>query len=69
MFKAHFSSSSTVFTKNIKIFFYFMSINNEEAMTNRKIIKTVYKVKSNKISKMNEITNRVLRQFVNITTE
>ena len=61
MFKTHFSSSSAVFTKDIKTFFYFTSTSDEKMMTNREIIKTVYKVELNKVLKTNEITNKNLR--------
>ena len=63
MFKAHFSFSSTVFTKDIKTFFYFTSTSDEKTIINREIIKIVYKVESDKALKMNEITNRILQQF------
>ena len=69
MFKAQFSFSSTIFIKDIKIFFYFTSISNEKTITSCKIIKTIYKVKLNKALKINKITNRILRQFINVATK
>ena len=57
MFETYFSFSSTVFTKDIEIFFYVTFTNDEETIINREIIKTVYKIKSNKALKMVKITN------------
>ena len=69
MFKIHFSFSSIVFMNDIKKFIYFLSTNDDETMTRREIIKIVYKVNSNKMSKINEIINKTLRQFARIIIE
>ena len=61
MFKTHFSFSSIIFINNIKKFIYFSSTDDDETMTRREIIKAVYKINLNKISKFNEIINKVLR--------
>ena len=66
MFKIYFSSSLAVFTKDIKIFFYLTSTSDEKTITSREIIKTIYKVESDKALKMNEITNKVLQRLVNV---
>ena len=54
---------------DIEKFVYFSSTNDDETMTCRKIIKAVYKVNSNKVSKINEIINKALRQLVRIIIE
>ena len=66
MFKAHFSSSSTIFMNDIEKFVYSPSINDDETMTRRKIMKIVYKISSNKMSKVNKIINKTLRQLAQI---
>ena len=66
MFKIHFSFSSIVFMNDIKKFVYFSSTDDDETMTRREIIKIVYKINSNKMSKVNEIINKMLRQFARI---
>ena len=38
-------------------------------MTNREIIKIIYKIKLNKALKINEITNKILQQFVDVATK
>ena len=63
MFKIHFSFLSTIFMNDIKIFVYFLSINDDEAMTHREIIKIVYEINLSKMLKINEIINKALRQF------
>ena len=66
IFKIHFLFSSTVFMNDIERFVYFSSINDDETMTHREIIKIVYKINSNKVSKINEIINKTLRQLARI---
>ena len=66
MFKIHFSSSLIVFINNIKEFIYFSLTNDDETMTRREIIKIVYKINSNKMSKINKIINKTLRQLARI---
>ena len=66
MFKIHFLFSSIISMNDIEEFFYSSSINDEKTMTNRKIIKIVYKINSNKTLKINKIINKVLRRLVNI---
>ena len=69
MFKAYFSSLSTIFTKDIKAFFYLTLTSDENMMTSYEVIKTVYKVELNKALKMNKITNKTLRRFVDVVTK
>ena len=66
MFEIYFSFSSMIFINDVKKFFYFLSIDDDKSFTNRKIIKIVYKVNSNKISKIDKIINKALYQFINI---
>ena len=66
MFKIYFSFLSIVFINNIKRFIYFSSTDDDEAMTFREIIKIVYKISLNKISKINKIINKTLRQLARI---
>ena len=66
IFKIHFSSSSIVFINDIKEFIYFSSTNDDEAVIRREIMKIVYKINLNKTSKVNEIINKTLRQFIQI---
>ena len=69
MFEIHFLSSSIVFMNDIKEFVYFSLIDDDEAVTRREIIKVVYKISSNKTSKINEIINKALRQLARIIIE
>ena len=69
MFKIYFLFSSTVFTKNIKTFFYIMSTNDEKIILNREIIKIIYKIELNKTLKINKIINQILRRFIDVTTK
>ena len=69
MFKIHFSSSSIVFMNDIKKFIYFLLTENDETVTHREIIKIVYKINSNKTSKINEIINKTLRQLARVIIE
>ena len=66
MFKIHFSFSLIVFMNDIEKFVYSSSTDNDETMTRREIIKIIYKINSNKTSKINEIINKTLRQFARI---
>ena len=54
---------------DIEKFVCFLLINDDEAMTRRKIMKIIYKVNSNKILKINKIINKTLRQFTRIIIE
>ena len=69
MFKIHFSFSLIIFINDIKKFVYFSSTDDDETITRREIIKIVYKINSNKVSKVNEIINRTLQQFARIIIE
>ena len=51
---------------DIEKFVYFSSINDDETMTRRKITKIVYKINLNKMSKINEIINKALRQLAKV---
>ena len=69
MFKIYFSFLLTMFIKNVKEFDYFLLIDDETSMTRREIIKIIYKINSNKTFKINEIINRMLRQFVYVVVK
>ena len=69
MFETHFSSSSTIFMNDIEEFIYSSSTSDDKAMTRREIMKAVYKINSNKTSKVNEIINKTLRQLARIIIE
>ena len=69
IFKTHFLFSSIIFTNDIEKFFYLFLANDEETMTNRKLIKIVYKIDMNKTLKINKIINRTLKQLVAIVTK
>ena len=60
MFEIHFSSSLTMFIKNVVKFNYFSSIDDEASMTRREIIKTIHKINLNKTFEINEIINKML---------
>ena len=66
MFKIYFLSLLIIFMNDIEKFVYFSSTNNDEIMTRREIIKIVYKINLNKISKINKIINITLRQLARI---
>ena len=61
MFKTHFSLLSIIFTNDIKEFFYSSLLNDEETMTNRKLIKAVHKIDINKTSEVNKVINKTLK--------
>ena len=69
MFEIHFSFSLIVFMNDIEKFVYFSSTDDDEAVTCREIMKIIYKVNSNKASKINEIINKTLRQLARIIIE
>ena len=69
IFKIHFSFLSTIFMNNIEKFVYFSSTNDDETMTRREIMKVVYKINSNKASKVNKVINKTLRQLARIIIE
>ena len=66
MFETHFSFSSTIFMKNVAKFDYSSSVDDEASMTHREIMKIIYKINFNKIFEINEIINRMLRQFTRV---
>ena len=66
MFKINFSFLSIVFMNDIKKFIYFSSTDDDKTMTRREIMKIVYKINSNKASKINKIINKALRQLARI---
>ena len=66
IFKIHFSSSSIIFMNDIEKFIYSSSTDDDETMTRREIMKVVYKIDSNKASKINKIINKALRQLARI---
>ena len=63
MFKIHFSFLSIVLMNDIEKFIYLSSTENDETITRYEIMKVVYKISSNKASKINEIINKTLRQL------
>ena len=69
IFKIHFSFSSIVFMNDIEKFIYFSSTDDDETMTRCEIIKIVYKIDLNKMSKVNKIINKTLRQLARIIIE
>ena len=66
IFEIYFSSSSVIFTNDIKELFYSLSTNDEETIINQKLIKIVHKINMNKISEVNKVINKMLKQFVAI---
>ena len=69
IFKIHFSSSSTMFIKDVTKFDYFSSIDDETSITHREIMKIIHKINSNKTFKINKIINKALRQFVRVVVK
>ena len=69
MFETHFLFLSIMFMKNVIKFDYFSSINDETSMTRYEIMKIIYKINSNKIFKINEIINKVLRQLIRVVVK
>ena len=66
MFKIYFLSSLIVFMNNIEKFIYSSSTDDDETMTHCEIMKIVYKINLNKMSKINNIINKALRQLAQI---
>ena len=66
IFKIYFSFSSIIFINDIEKFVYFLLTENDETMTHREIIKIIYKINLNKMSKVNKIINRTLRQLARV---
>ena len=66
MFEMHFSFSLIIFINDIEKFVYFSSTNDDKTITRREIIKIIYKINSNKTSKINEIINKTLRQLARV---
>ena len=54
---------------DIEKFIYSSSTDNDETMTRREIIKIIYKINLNKMSKINKIINKTLRQLARIIIE
>ena len=69
MFEAYFLSLLTMFMKNVIKFDYFSSIDDETSMTRREIIKIIHKINLNKIFKINEIINKMLKQLARVIVE
>ena len=69
VFKIYFSSSSTMFMKNVIKFNYSSSVDDKTWMIHRKIMKIIHKINSNKIFKINKIINKALRQFARVIVE
>ena len=66
MFKIHFLFSLIIFINDIEKFVYFSLTDDNKRMTRCEIIKIIYKINSNKTSKINEIINKTLRQLARI---
>ena len=66
IFKIYFSSSLIIFMNDIEKFVYFLSADDDETIIRREIIKIVYKIKLNKMLKINEIINKAMQQFARI---
>ena len=66
IFKIYFSFLSIIFINDIKKFVYFSSTDDDETIIHREIMKIVYKINSNKMSKINKIINKALRQLAQI---
>ena len=69
MFEIYFSFLLIVFMNDIERFIYFLSTNDDETVTCCEIIKIVYKIHSNKMSKINKIINKTLQQLARIIIE
>ncbi len=54
---------------NIKNFIYLILINNNKIILKHKLTKAIYKTTLNKILKINNIINRVLKQFIYIVSK
>ena len=63
IFEIHFLFSLIVFMNNIEKFVYFLSIDDDEIVIRREIMKIVYKINFNKI------INKTLRQLARIVIE
>jgi hypothetical protein len=66
IFYFYFIFSSTILINDLNEFFYLISIKDNEIMLKRKVIKAMHKTTFNKISKINNIINRTLRQLIRI---
>ena len=66
IFKIYFFFLSIILINDIEKFVYFSSTNDDKMITRRETIKVVYKINSNKMSKVNEIINKALRQLPRI---
>ena len=55
--------------KDVTKFVYFLLIDDEASITRYKIIKIIHKINSNKTFEINEIINKMLRQFVRVVIE
>jgi len=64
MFKFYFSFLFTILVDNLNEFSYSTSIEDNEIVSKRKVIKAMHKITSNKILKINNIINYALRQLI-----
>ena len=64
MFRSYFSSLFTILINDLNEFFYSISIEDDETIFKRKIIRAMHKTTLNKISKINNIINCALRQLI-----
>jgi len=69
MFQIHFSSFSKILMLNTEDFEYSLSIENDVSLMHHKIKRIIYKMMLNKTSKHTEYINRIMRRFVDDTSE
>lgn len=69
MFQTHFSFLFIVSINNIESFIYLISINNNKTMSKREITRAAHKAILDKTSKINNVTNRALRQLVCVVSK
>ena len=66
MFQTYFLFSSKILMNDVENFIYSTFVKKNNLITKKEIKKTIYKTIFNKISRINEITNRALRQLTRI---
>ena len=66
MFKTHFSSSLTITINDIEEFIYSTLIEKNDSIIKREVTKAIYKTILNKALRINEITNKALKQLIRV---
>ncbi len=69
MFQTHFLSSSEILMLNIIDFKYLLLIEDDALLMHHEIKRVIYKVTSDKTLKHMRYINRIMRRFVNDTSE